>query len=102
MVGYDHSNEDEATEMAVECFLSIRSAAEEKNIEKTAVVFYDIVKRTYAMAELEGLLEKDKEKINSALKVTQVLTMMGLKTEDWSDEMIEEFNNRVKELWVID
>ena len=54
------------------------------------------------MAEAEGLFEKDREKIDSALKVTQALTIMGLKTEEWSDKMIEEFNDRVKELWIID
>lgn len=103
MEEYESMSEEESIKAAMESFLLIQAVAKEKNIDKAAVVFYGIVKRTYALAKEQDLLEKDKEQIDRALKGTQALIMIGFKTvEEWTEEMIEEFNDKVKELWVID
>lgn len=102
MKEYDSMSKEECTKIAMESFLAIQAAAKEKNIEKAATVFYGIVKRTYALAKLQDLLEEDKEQIDFALKGTQALMLIGLNVEGWSTEMIEKFNDRVKELWVIE
>ena len=80
-------------------FLKMISLAEEKNIEKMSMCFYDIIKQTYGLAKDQNLYEEDKEEIDSALKAMMVSVKMILGQSDWTKEMIEEFDEKVTGLW---
>ncbi len=84
------------------CFNNILKAIEEKDTKKTATRFYDLVKRTYAYARSEGLLEKDKEEIDGNLKGVRALVFIMILSHGWEKEQIVEFNEEVDKLWVVD
>ena len=102
MEEYKDSKDKERANKAHGFFLKMISIAEEKNIEKMSMCFYDLVKQTYGLAKDQDLYEKDKEEIDSALKGMMVSAKMILEQSEWTEDMIEEFDKRVMKLWDID
>jgi len=97
----EYTDED-VTKAAKDCLLAMRIAAKAKNIEKAATVFYDVIKRTYVLAKQEDLFERDKDKIIYSLKEAQAVLALGFISDGWTREMVEQFEDKVKKLWVID
>lgn len=98
----DENSIDETIRDATQAFINMTKAAKEKDIDKAAIVFYGIIKRTYAAAREEDLFEKDKDEIILALKGTQLMMMLMLASEGWDADMVEEFDDKVKKLWNVD
>ena len=59
----EENQKDKTIREATQCFLNMHQAAEEKDVDKASIVFYGIIKRTYAAAKDEDLFEKDKDEI---------------------------------------
>lgn len=87
---------------AADSFLKVMTAAEEKNVLKAALAFYDIVKKTRGLAKTEGVLEKEKDQINKGLSNSQAMITMMLVVAGWRGDQIKEFEDKVDELWIKD
>jgi len=96
------SEMNEVAKKAHACFKKIEVFAYSHDAKKAALAFYDIVKTTYAMAKDDDQYEKDKKDINSCLKGALMMMTMVLRVNNWTDEEMEIFENRVDELWVLD
>jgi hypothetical protein len=97
--------EDKIAEIAFQAhsfFVKMIGVIAERDVDKMATCFYDLVKRTYGMAKEQDVYEKDKEHIDSTLKGMMVLVEAMLAQADWTREMIEDFDEKVMELWIID
>ncbi len=97
--------EDRSAELmasAKDIFLKMVAIIEEKDVDKMAICFYDLVKRTYGLAKGQGVYEEDKEKINDTLKGMLVLVKAMTKAGQWEEEMIEEFDDKVMKIWNVD
>lgn len=98
-------DEDRSAEIVFQAhgfFVKMIGVIGERDVDKMATCFYDLVKRTYGMAKEEDVYEKEKEHIDSTLKGMMVLVETMLAQANWTKEMIEDFDERVMELWIID
>jgi len=78
------------------------SIAQEKDVEKMSICFYDFIKQTYGLAKSQDLYEQDKEEIDSSLRGMMILIKATLELSDWTEDMIEKFDKEVVKLWIID
>ena len=92
----------ETIESAKNFFLRMHDLSEEKDIEKTAMCFYDIIKHTYGLAKEQGVYDKDKEEMDITLKGMMVMLGMMQMQHGWTTEMMTEFDDKVMKLWNID
>ena len=83
-------------------FIKMVTVVETKDPSKMAICFYDLVKQTYGLAKGEDVFIKDKEKIDDTLKGMMLLVKNILEQHGWTEENIEEFDDKLKELWVTD
>ena len=93
---------EETVVSAHDYFLRIHKMSEEKDVEKTIMCFYDIIKHTYGLAKEQNVYEKDKEDIDATLKGMMVMIGIMQRQHEWTGEMIEEFDDKVMELWDVD
>ena len=100
MLGIPDGEMSNAMKQAKEYFLRIHKVSEAKDVEKTSYCFYDIIKNTYALAEKEGVLEKDREDIVATLKGMQMFVTLMFMQHGWDNEMVDQFNNKIDELWI--
>jgi hypothetical protein len=102
----EFENMDEKTaktiEQAKSLYLRMEKVTEDKDVEKTAICFYDVIKQTYALAKEQNVFEKDKEDIILHLKGMMVMMSMLQMQHGWSGDMITEFDDKVMELWDVD
>jgi lactate dehydrogenase-like 2-hydroxyacid dehydrogenase len=83
-------------------FLKMVDIIAARDVDKMAVCFYDLVKQTYALAKGQDVYENDKEQIDDTLKGMLVLVTAMLRAGQWTEEMIEDFDDQVMKLWVTD
>jgi len=98
----DEDRSDELMNQAKGFFLKMVGVVGTKDPSKMAICFYDLVKQTYGLAKGEDVFIKEKEKIDDTLKGMMFLVRKILEQDGWTEEMIEEFDEKTMELWVID
>ena len=76
--------------------------AENMDVMKSAICFYDIVKHLNSLAKERGTYEEEKKYINDFLEDVFHVSTILFNKHKWTDEMIQEFNDKVNEFWVID
>lgn len=98
-------DEDRAAELlnkAHSFFFKMVNITEERDVDKMATCFYSFIKYIYGMAKDQNIYEEDKEEIDDTLKGMMVLIKAMFIRQDWTQEMMEEFDEKVMKLWIID
>lgn len=80
--------------------VNMMKVVEAKDVEKTAYCWYNVIKHTYSLAEGQGVLEEDREEIETTLKGMQKTLNIMFMLYDWDIDEIKQFDDKIKELWV--
>ena len=75
--------------------------AKNRDAEKAAYCFYDIVKYKYSIEKDDGRYEENKGCIDNNLTVNRREIIKCFVSQEWTVNMIQEFNDRVDMLWGI-